>query len=65
MLVFVCDSVKCVSVFVCLFACVLVCVLTYADPDSPKFRDAGLISCGSGAGLQFWTVFLLALPVVC
>lgn len=61
-LVFVCDSVKCVSVFVCLFVCVLVCVLTCADPDLPKFRDAGLISCGSGAGLQIWTVFLLALP---
>ena len=48
------------SLCVCLYVCL--CVLTCADPDLPKFRDAGLISCGSGAGLQIWTVFLLALP---
>ena len=61
-LVFVCDSVKCVSVFVCLFVCVLVCVLTYVDPGSPKFRDAGLISCGSGAGSAVLDRFLAGSP---
>ena len=54
MLVFMCDSVKCSSVFVCLFACVLLCVdLCRSRRASPKFRDAGLISCGSGSRLQF------------
>lgn len=51
-LVFVCDSVKCVCIFVCLFACLApMCVdLCRCRRTSSKFRDAGLISCGSGSG---------------
>lgn len=44
MLVFVCDSVKCVSVFVSLFACVLLYVLTYADPDARRLSLEMLVS---------------------
>lgn len=67
MLVFACDSAKSVSVFVCLFACVLLCVLTYADPDARRLSLEMLVSSVVVLALDcsFWTVFQLALPVVC
>lgn len=41
------------SLCVCVPLCVCVCVdLCRSRRASPKFRDAGLISCGSGPGLQ-------------
>lgn len=50
------GCVKCIIVFVRLFACVFhgVCVDRIRSRHAaPKFRDTGLISCGSGSRLQF------------
>lgn len=53
-LVFVCDSKVrlCLCVFICMCSSLRVDLCRYRRT-SPKFRDAGLISCGSGSRLEF------------